>query len=763
MSNLPEDLTSFVGRTRETAEVRRLLSTARLVTLTGVGGVGKTRLALRVATHVRRAFRDGVWLAELADLTNPALLPHTVAELLGVRDQAAQSDAAVLAAHLESRHLLLILDNGEHVLDECARLADTLLRGAPDVHILVTSRQALGIGGEHVFPVPPLSAPDPDEATGRPSLADYDAVTLFVDRARAVVPRFAVDDHNRETVVSLCRELDGIPLAIELAVARLAVLSPDDLLARLIDRFRLLTTGNRTAAPRQQTLRALVDWSHDLCTPHERLLWARLAVFSGSFTLAAVEDVCTDDRLPRHVVLDALSGLIDKSLLLRESAAGRTHYRMLETIRRYGADQLDARGERDTFAVRHLAWYRAFVGRAADDWFGPRQASWIAQLRPEHANIRAALDLSRSDPAHAAAGQEMAADLRTYWMAAGFLGEGRHWLEVLCDADPRPTPSCGRSHLVNGWLAILQGRTKEAVPPLRSAAAISTEVNDPVLQAYSTYLSGMAELFVDDIEPAGAWFARSVDLFRRIDESPGLLLSLLQAALVEAKLERPDRGSTLCEEALRISERAGEQWFRSYVLWVYGIVRWRQGDTASASALERESISIKRSFGERFGVALSIEVLAWTAATEEDHERAARLFGLLDRMWSTLGVSLAGFGHLIHFHDESAGRTRGALTADAYAHASRQGASLGFDEALAYALGEGDREVPSPEDDVVPLTRRERQVAGLVADGLSNKDIAAALVVSQRTAETHVQHILTKLEFTSRAQIATWYTRNSSR
>ena len=365
---LPAEFTRFVGRRRELAEVKRLLSGSRLVTLTGIGGVGKTRLALRAAADLSSAFRDGVHLVELADLRDPALLRHTVAGAMGLREQASDRQTSFLVEYLAPRQVLLVLDNCEHLIDGCAALAGELLRGCPQLRILATSGQSLGVSGENVVLVPSLAMPDPDGPPPTPkTLEQYEAVTLFVERACATVPTFAVTEQNCAAVAALCRGLDGIPLALELAAVRLRALSPAEILDRLSSRYVLLTRGDPTAPARQQTLRASMDWSWELCSAQEQSLWSHLAVFTGGFELDAVEGVCSDEHLPPAAVLDVVASLVDKSVLGREECGSHVRYRMLETIRQYGQEKLEEQGELDTCRRRHRDWYAELAARAEGD------------------------------------------------------------------------------------------------------------------------------------------------------------------------------------------------------------------------------------------------------------------------------------------------------------------------------------------------------------------------------------------------------------
>src|SRR5260370_148012 len=390
-NNLPADLTSFVARRPEAAQIRQLLSTSRLVTLVGVGGVGKTRLGVHAARDVQRAFPDGVFLVALAALTDPALLPHTVIDALAIPEQSSRAPMNILADYLRHRQILLIFDNCEHLLESAAELAAALLRSASGLRVLATSRQGLRVPGEHIMPVPTLPVPAPDVPLVPGFAAQYAALALFAERAAAVVPGFAITAENEAAVVRLCQRLEGIPLAIELAAVRLRVLPVADLATRLDRRFQLLTEGNRTAPERHQTLRAAIDWSFDLCTPAEQLLWARTSVFGASFDLEAAEAICTDATLPPQPILHTLTGLTDKSISIREEHAGHVRFRMLETIREYGQARLRESGTESALKQRHRDWYLKRVEEASAQWFGPQQEGWSTRLLLEHATLRMAL------------------------------------------------------------------------------------------------------------------------------------------------------------------------------------------------------------------------------------------------------------------------------------------------------------------------------------------------------------------------------------
>lgn len=754
---MPVEVTSFVGRRREMAESRRLLASSRLVTFTGVGGVGKTRLALRVASEVGRAFADGTWLVELAGLRDAGLLAQTVAAALGIQEQSARWPLVRLSEYLADRQLLLVLDNCEHLLDACAMLADALLRTCPRLRILATSRQALGIAGESILLVPPLSVPDPDRPLPpAEALTRYEAARLFAERAAAVLPGFAITASNAAAVARICQRLDGIPLAIELAAVRLQALSVDQLLARLDDRYRLLTNGSRAALPRQQTLRAMIDWSFDLCSAQERALWARASVFAESFDLEASETVCSGDDLPRESVFDLVAGLVEKSILLREEHPSGVRYRLLETIRQYGRERLAESGGEEAVLRRHRDYYLHRVEQVAAAWFGPDQEAWLARLRLEHANLRAALEFCLTEPGEAEAGLRIAASLWFYWIATGLLSEGRRWLDLALELETRPSTARAVALWVDAYLAILQSDIPPALPLLRDSQALAERLGDPVALAWSTQVAGMAAMFTDELANAATLLEDALARHRANDDRIGTLDTLFYLASVASMLGDAERAAALCEESLAICETHGECWFNSYMLWVFSLTAWRQGDRGRAFALAQASLRKTRALSERLVIALDIEVLAWTAAADGNYQRAAYLLGAAQPIWQAMGAS--PFWDLADHHRACETSTRRALDEKTFQAAFRHGAELTLDQAIAYALEEKavSARPSAPGDPAAALTRREWEIAELIAEGLSNREIATKLVIAQRTAENHVEHILTKLGFTSRTQIAAW-------
>ncbi|GGQ55560.1 ATP-binding protein [Couchioplanes azureus] len=760
LGNLPAEVTSFVGRRHELTAVRRMLATSRLVTLTGAGGVGKTRLARHAGLELRRAFPDGVWLAELAELRDPDLVAVTVAEALGVREQSVRPDAPALATFLADRQALLILDNCEHLVAASADLVETLLRACPRLRVLVTSRQALRIAGEATLTVQPLSVPAADLACTPADLARYEAASLLVDRATAVLPGFAVTEANCATVTALCQALEGMPLAIELAVARLRALTLEEILDRLTDRYRLLTTGARNAPARQQTLRALIDWSWDLCAEPERRLWSRLSVFSGGLELEAAEQVCGFAPLASESILDLIASLVDKSVIFRVGDGPRARYKMLEVVREYGAARLAEAGEQPEVARRHCDWFAELARYGDVHWASPDQAALMLRLRREQANLRVALEYS-VDSAPPEVALRFAADLQNHWFVRGFLSEGRHWLERALALPPPRHWTRARALRVAAWIACVQGDQSRASALLAQAKELAATLPPSAERAFIPVVEGNIAMFAGDHATALPLFEEALAGFRALDVRAGELWCLAVLGLARGLSSgSPADGYADLAACRDLAESHGEVWWRSFALWALSVLRWRAGDHAGAAAAAKESLAIGTLVeDEQFTVGLSLEALGWVAASVRRDQRAAQLLGASDRMWRAMQASLTHFRSLRDFHDEVTAQLRARLGDRAFEAAFERGVALSPAEAMALAV----ERVPAPRGEPAPapldhlnLTPREREVAALVAEGLTNREIAARLVVAQRTAEGHVENILSKLGFTSRAQVAAW-------
>ncbi|MGW2651080.1 ATP-binding protein [Streptomyces sp. NPDC001393] len=757
--NLPAQSTPFIGRRQEVTDIRGLLSSSRVLTLTGPGGVGKTRLAMHVAAEVRRAFRDGIWLVELAPLDDPALVAHSIVDALAISERSVRQPIEFLSKYLADKTLLLILDNCEHLLDACAVVADALMRAGPDIRILTTSRQPLGLPGEQIFVVRPLAVPDPNAATSIAELLTYDAVNLFVTRAASVLPGFTLTERNAEAVGALCSRLDGLPLAIELSAVRLRALSPEQVLERLDKRFRLLTGGSRAALPRQQTLHDLVDWSFRLCSRAEQTFWMRASVFAGSFDLDAAEEVCSDDELPRTAVLDVVAGLVDKSVLLREEHENSVRYRLLESIRQFGQDQLAEESDVLAWRRRHRDHYLRLMEETGADLFSPEGPSRLERIRLEHANLRAALGFSSAQPGEAAVGMRAAALLWfTWWREPSLLSEGRRWLDLLLAADTAPTVARAHALWANGALAVLQQDNDAARAMLTESTSLAQKLGDSSARAYAELFTGHVAMAEADFATAVRLLGHATEELRAIGDPFGTVVALYRLALAASGLGDGEQASRSAAECIDLCSRHGAAWLVPYGRWVQALEHWRRGEVAQAVTQARETARAHWASGDRIGTAQAIEVLAWCATAQGDTKRAAQLFGTLDAVWRTVGAPLFGFPHA-RYHDECVAECRNALGTKAFATAVERGARLSFDDVVAYALDQRpEAEPPASGHDPTPLTRREHQVADLVAQGMSNKEIAMTLVISRRTAEAHVEHILTKLGFTSRAQIVVWAT-----
>ncbi|MPY99191.1 MAG: hypothetical protein GEU97_14560 [Actinophytocola sp.] len=756
--NLPAELTSFIGRRHEIAEIKRLLSASRLVTLTGVGGAGKTRLSLRTAADLQRAFTDGVWFVELAALEDQALLSQTIASTLGLHDRTARWPVPALAEYLSDKRLLLVLDNCEHLRNACAVLVDTVLHAAPGVHVLATSRQALGLTGEHIFQVPTMSLPDPDRMPPPDALGQYEAVNLFVDRAVAVRPDFEVSADNADMIVRICQRLDGIPLAIELTAVRLRALDLSDIFDRLEDRFRLLTGGSPGVLPRHQTLRALIDWSNALCSDRESILWARLAVFSGGFDLAAAEAICSDDKIPEQDVVGLLAALVDKSIVVAEHQDGRLRYRLLETIRQYGLERLAQDGDETAVRARHRDYFVQLVERALTEWLGPRQEAWLTTLLREHHNLRAAFEGCLTAPGQADTGLQMAGALWFFWIATGLTSEGRRWLERGLAAGSEPSAARARALWVCGYLCTIQEDVTAARQMATECQSHADQLDDPDAAAWAVQLTGMIAMSAGELARTSEALSDALHRHRENDNPLGILDTSFYLVAVTALLRDLDRAVHIAEDAIALCDSLRERWLRSYMLWDLSLVAWQQNDYGRAAASAMAGLRLAREFNEQWVIAFCFEILAWTAHGERKLPRAARLLGAADRLWRRIGAPLFGMRHLVTFHHEQQDQVREALGGRRFDAEFSDGVLMPTDDAIVFALDERElpREAAGSAREDETLTRREREVASLIANGLSNKEIATKLVIARRTAEAHVEHILGKLGFSSRSQVAAW-------
>ncbi len=629
-NNLPLQVTSFIGREKEITEARALLAKAPLLTITGSGGVGKTRLALQVAAEELDHYPDGVWLAELAPLSDPALVPQSISSVLGVREETGKPIAQTLLDHLKARHLLLVLDNCEHLIDACARLADRILRHCPRVRLLATSREALSIAGERPWRMPSLSLPDPGHVPAAGALTQYEAVRLFIDRATTVQPGFAVTNANAPALAQVCHRLDGIPLAIELAAARVRVLPVEQLAKRLDDRFRLLTGGSRTALPRQQTLRAAIDWSFDLLPEPERVLLGRLSVFSGGWSLESAEGVCAGEPVAAWDVLELLSRLVEKSLVLyEEPQAGEARYRLLETVRQYARDRLLESGESGSVRGRHRDHFLALAEEAEPGLFGPEQGRWLGRLEREHENLRAALEWCRSDEGAAQAGLRLAASLYRFWVVRGYFREGREWLQAMLERGGGSGPSLTRGRALN-WLAVLAFRQGESSavrrPWVEESIAIARQTGDKSGCARALNTLGSLLVREGDDAAARACLEEAVALSEETGERGSGTWPLYNLAYMAARQGDREAERTFLERSVAAAEETGDKAPLLWSLQQLGGLYLRSGDRASAHSCWERGLALCRELGDKAGVSRFLLELVGLAIQEGDVARSRSLF-----------------------------------------------------------------------------------------------------------------------------------------
>jgi predicted ATPase/DNA-binding SARP family transcriptional activator/DNA-binding CsgD family transcriptional regulator len=765
--NLPRALTSFVGREREVVEVERLLGAARLLTLTGVGGSGKTRLALEVARGLVGACPEGAWLVELAPLSEGALVPQAVAEALGVREQPNRPLISTLVNVLGEQKVLLVLDNCEHLIGAAAHLAEALLGSCPRLKILATSREVLGAAGEVSWLAPPLSGPDPQQRPTVETLEGYESVRLFVERARYRDPSFVLTPRNARAVAQICRRLNGIPLAIELAAARVGVLSVEQIATRLGDSLRLLTAGSRTATPRHRTLRATLDWSYELLSEPERKLFGRLSAFAGGWTLEAAEVVGAKNGIEEGDVLDLLSRLVDKSLVVSGAspeAGGGPRYRMLEPVRQYAQEKLEASGEAATIRQRHTEHYLELAETAEPELSGRNQPEWLYRLETEHDNLRAALGWSLQQPEVEPA-LRLAAALAMFWHTHGHLSEGRAWLERAISASSTAAPRT-RAKALNGagWIAMFQGEYEAARALFEKALALFRELKDEDgIVTSITNLGLVAVLGERQDIPVPTLLEEATRLRPKVTNPRTVANLLILSGLVAFAQGDAGRAWTLHEESLKISREIGDAGCTIVCLTNLGLMAVGRADHARATALLGESLRLGRKSEDKMPLQYALFGLAGVAAYQGQPVRAARLWGASEAVREAAGLHLTALARFGTNYDDLLAATRARIDEAAFATEWAAGRAMAQEDAIEYALGtEGEPTAPAASKEPTlgeppdPLTRREREVAILVARGLTNRQVSSELSISERTVHGHIRNILKKLELRSRVQLAAW-------
>ena len=756
--NLPAEASSFIGRRRELAELRKKLAGARLVCLAGPGGVGKTRLAVRGATDLARGFAGGAWMVELAQVQDPALVGNAVMAALDLRDQTATEPLPLLRSYLQDKELLLVVDNCEHLLEAAAQLVTEVIRAAPGVRVIATSREPLSVSGEHVVPVPPLELPAAVAAEPLSRIRQNEAVLLFTERAVAASGNFELIASNQAAVVDLCRRLDGLPLAIELAAVRTRALTVEQILDRLTDRFSLLTGGSRAALPRHQTLRTTIDWSHDLLEAAERALLRRLGVFAGRFTLEDVESVCAFDDVPAARALDLLSSLVDKSLVMREDAKGGACYRLHETMREYTHLKLREASEEDVVELRCADYYVSRCQRGAEQPARYELPGWLEWMELEIDNIRSVLRrcLIQADYAR---GTELACSIGWYWITRA-TSEGVRWLDELLASGPDTPALGGLPYFLRGFLAVLQTDPAAARPPLARAVILARDAGQLRLLAESLAIGSVAANMAGDRTAARRLLDESQVVAEGTDE-PSAMLASLQARALNGLFEGDlDTVRASSSEGVRLSRETGDTYGLEMLLINLGSAALLTGQLHQAQPLFAEALRISDEIDDRVAQYILLDLLGCHAASSGRARRAAQLLGAAEAVRIGVGATLLPTAAPLVAQAEAAAVA--ALGASSFEAEFDAGKRLSRDAAIRTALGEPAHVVAATPDDasMAPLAKREADVARLVAEGLSNRQIGARLFISERTVDSHVRSILNKLGFNSRAQIAGWMASN---
>ncbi|MCW2890590.1 MAG: hypothetical protein JWO75_79 [Actinomycetia bacterium] len=789
VGQLPAETNEFVGRTAELRQIDGLLRDARLITLVGPGGVGKTRIVLRAADAAASRYADGICLVELSALRDPELLPHTVGRRLGLAEQALASQREALLAHLSDRRLLLILDTCEHLIDAVAELVEAILIAAPHVTVLTSSREPLDVDGETTFPIRPLPVTQPEgtgegphsfgmtdfQAGGEPdggagTATAGDAVELFARRAAAAVPGFTVTDANRADVIRLCQRLDGIPLAIELAAVRLRTLSLAELAARLDHRLPLLTGGNNESEGRHRTLRDAIGWSYDLCTDAERALWARLSVFAGAFNVAAAREVCASADLDSGDIFETIIRLVDKSVLVRVQPITvgvpdedqPAWYRMLDTIHEFGGEMLSAAGSegavRERFIGRYLAKARYFAEHLTDEV----QLERFRELRREHSNLRAALyytlDDERSERIRQ--GAELANALYGYWHMSGLLREGRYWYRRVLDALPdTSTPERGWALASRGYLGAMQGEAAEAVADADAGTQIGHELGDDLLIGRGYNYLTLALTIADRYDEARVAAAKAERKLEALGDRTGL--AILDCHWAHLSHLSGDPQETLRYGARAVSRFGGaKEWWAS--AWAYAIsgmaLYWEPSSDAETARVLNKSLLLKHELGDMVGTAYCLEIHGWLAARAGRHVRASWLLGAAEPLWELAGGRLGGTAALLQVHDQSTAACRTALGPRRFDSLFTRGAVAPHDDMVALAIA--GAEAPGKRVPAIPqpgkLTDREWEIAYLAAAGLSAEQVARQLYLATSTVEKQLASVFGKLGVTSADQLGPW-------
>jgi predicted ATPase/DNA-binding SARP family transcriptional activator/DNA-binding CsgD family transcriptional regulator len=766
--NLPAARTNFVGREREMVEVKRMLAMTGLLSLTGTGGCGKTRLALEVSRDLVGAYPDGVWLSELAGLSEGDLVAQEVAGVLGVREQPSHPILETLIGTLREKKLLLVLDNCEHLIDAVVQLVETLADSCPDLRFLATSREALGITDELVWHLPSLSVPESGKSPAVEELAGYESAQLFVERARYRNPSFALTLGNARAVAEICQRLDGIPLAIELAAARTGMLTAEQIATRLRDSLTLLTGGDRTVLPRQRTLRGTLDWSYDLLSERERRLFGRIAVFAGGWTLEAAEAVGVGEGIEDGDVLDLLSQLVDRSLVTVETAVeGAAHLRILETVRQYAHEKLEAGGEADEVRRRHAVWFLGLAEEAESGLTGARQGEWLERLETEHDNLRVALSWSL-DSEEAELSLRLVAALWWFWYAHGYLSEGRRWLEgSLSLSDSVATQA--RAWALNGagWIAMFQGEFEAAKTFLEEALALFRKLEDREgIASTLANLGFVAMLGQQEDIPVPALLEEARELRPRLRNRRTVAYLLLLEGVVVLGQGDLSYAMKLHEESLALLREVRDVQGGGGCLFNMGLIDTVRADYSRATELLRKALGVACEAEDKNIIQLALFGLANVAARRGQPTRAAQLWGASEAVREAFDMRLSPMTRSFVGYEANLSTARSWLGEAAFEEAWAEGKAMAQPQAIEYALSEEEEpaapttpvpQQPAAGEPAIMLTPREEEVAVLMAKEFTNRQIASHLMLSEHTVTTHIRNILKKLGLHSRREIPAYF------
>lgn len=754
MHNLPAQLTPFVGRDRELTALRRRVLGERLLTLVGPGGVGKTRLALALAAVVKRQFPDAVWLIELSPHKEPEILARTIAQTMGIAEDGRTDALSQLVALLGRQRVLLILDNCENVVQEVAALTDRLLQSCPQLTVLATSRERLGVPGELVWDVKPMDLPEVGRRYAAEDLAEIPAIALFLDRARHSSRDFEFNSAIAATVSELVLKLEGLPLAIELAAAWCGILSPEDLLARLSDKFDVLRTRHRTMPSRHSSLQTVIDSSYENLTTKERRLFRHLGLFVGGWNLRAMESVC---QLADDDGYNLVARLVDRSLVTVQLAAGGvTRYHMLGMLREYAVEKLREHGEQDRATQAFCTYFLGLAEEAKEHIYRPVGATRMAALDMERDNCRAALEMSLAgDPAIAI---RLAAALAPYWDFRGLYSEGRLRLTMAIQAAPTPSPALLSALRGLALMAWAQGDQRFATRQARRAFAAATRLGDADGMVRALQQLAQIRFAVGDLKTARARLEQALPIARGLSNPDALGLCLFRLGLIAMAELRWGEAEQLLDESVRLGRQADDSERLSVGLNFLGRVYLETARIEQADVALHESLTVAQHHGSPRQIARILESMAALAAERGQHERAAWLTGATAGLLEQAGVKVAQ-----PLDRDLVERVHRSIAARGTSRTVAAGREAGLEAAVRYALRvKGGSPVSRAPDRAAAagLTRRQLTVAKLVAEGLTDRQIAARLFISERTAEGHVEQLRNKLGFSSRAQIAAWVGQN---